>query len=662
MIFGRCDMDGRNVSAAAGAGPAASPDLSVKDGIVINIESGLQNMCVLQRSSRNVSDGTFSGTTSATGQVQARVTRMGKVVKGFGWKAVGTAKRGKFAARLTGLPCGGPYTVSVRIAPAGSTARARATSADACVDVTGVLVGDVWIAAGQSNMQGCGVADPALPPHPLVRALYMNDRWDVAKDPIHNLWECVDQVHILLNGGVPHARPTVKGQGVGPAVSFAQEMHRLTGVPQGILACGHGGTSMAQWDPAGKAEGGRSLYGATIRRVRKCGGKVAGMIWYQGESDANKPCAAVYTEKMKALVAALRRDCRDAALPVVIVQIARVAATDIELACWNDIQEQERRLDRKIRNLHTVPAIDLALDDLIHIGGADQVRLGKRLASAMANLKGVRPRRQPPIAFKDLQCQIDGRTGGTNIRVEFDNVAGELVSAGPAAGFAVTDPAHREAIFKTMLDGASVLLHTSLDPGQLDGKYLHYGYGVNPLCTITDEQDRSLPVFGPVPISQKRALTPFAHHFRVSDLLAAPEAFGAIGLPTAELRPRQFAGEFCDMHLEIAAAGGSRLVYYACGFECPTAMKLAACIGYDGPLKLYIDGKQIFADPAGTNPALPDKAIVPFAAAAGRHEAILALHTNNGLAWGVRIRLERRDVTKRQLKESTTLALPAWLS
>ena len=60
---------------------------------------------------------------------------------------------------------------------------------------------------------------------------------------------------------------------------------------------------------------------------------------------------------------------------------------------------------------------------------------------------------------------------------------------------------------------------------------------------------------------------------------------------------------FCDMHLEIGAAGASRLVYFACGFQCATAMKLAACIGYHGPLKLYIDRKQIFADPVGTNRA-----------------------------------------------------------
>ena len=71
-------------------------------------------------------------------------------------------------------------------------------------------------------------------------------------------------------------------------------MHRVTGIPQGIIACADGGTSMQQWDPARKSEGGKSLYGATLRRVQKNGGKVAGVIWYQGESDADPTNAPLY--------------------------------------------------------------------------------------------------------------------------------------------------------------------------------------------------------------------------------------------------------------------------------------------------------------------------------------------------------------------------------
>ncbi len=64
-------------------------------------------------------------------------------------------------------------------------------------------------------------------------------------------------------------------------------MVEATGVPIGLVACAHGGTSMEQWNPAKKDEGGKSLYGSMLRQFQLAGGKVKGVLWYQGESDAN---------------------------------------------------------------------------------------------------------------------------------------------------------------------------------------------------------------------------------------------------------------------------------------------------------------------------------------------------------------------------------------
>ena len=129
-------------------------------------------------------------------------------------------------------------------------------------------------------MQGCGLLKDKLKAHPMVRAFYMNDRWAPALDPIHDMWDCVDQVHIDYCGGVRPEKSTVIG--VGPGVAFGQRMFALTGVPQGVLACAHGGTSMEQWDPKLKKLGSKSLYGAMMRRFRKNGSRVAGLVWYQG--------------------------------------------------------------------------------------------------------------------------------------------------------------------------------------------------------------------------------------------------------------------------------------------------------------------------------------------------------------------------------------------
>src|ERR1019366_889897 len=111
---------------------------------------------------------------------------------------------------------------------------------------------------------------------------------------------------------------------------------RRTGVPQGILACAQGGTTMTQWDPALRDQGGRSLYGAMIRRFRTHGGRVAGLIWYQGESDANVKAGPRYIRRMRRFVQAVRRDARAPRLPVVVVQLARAAA-GVEAKWWNAI-------------------------------------------------------------------------------------------------------------------------------------------------------------------------------------------------------------------------------------------------------------------------------------------------------------------------------------
>ncbi len=98
-------------------------------------------------------------------------------------------------------------------------------------------------------------------------------------------------------------------------LSFAVEMVKRTGVPIGLIPCAHGGTSMSQWDPTLKDKGGDSLYGAMIRRFQTIGGKVAGVVWYQGESDASPSAAPKFPTKFEEFVAAVRRDFGQPDLP-----------------------------------------------------------------------------------------------------------------------------------------------------------------------------------------------------------------------------------------------------------------------------------------------------------------------------------------------------------
>lgn len=597
----------------------------------MQIATGLFDRMVLQRGVPH----TVTLATPARGDVFQRVGR--------GWKNVGRAPR----FTLAPLPVGGPHTIALEIREAGRTTH-RLTVRD-------VLVGDVWIAAGQSNMQGYGRREFAAKPHPFVRAFYMDDQWRVARDPIHNLDACVDQVHLDLNGGVRYAPNTTHG--VGPAVAFAQEMRRLTGVPQGIIACAHGGTSMTQWDPARRDEGGKSLYGATYRRLQKNGGHLAGVIWYQGESDANASDAPHYTARMKALIAAFRRDAGDPRLPFVLVQLARVTNLDDAAgAHWNAIQSQQLQLQQRLPRVAVVPAVDLTLDDPIHIGGASMDRLGRRLANAM---HALRTGRGPlPILPGRHRVRTDRGTGQAILEIPFHNVAGRLVSGSRPTGFRVSGNS-AVTVVDVRLVGVTAHVLLSAKPLHVTGAKIQYGRGADPYCNITDEADRALPVFGPILVGKPRALTPLVRRFEISDLLPGDDLTeypASLGWQT-----REFAGDLADRHVEFGATNEPRRAYYRIRLRADEPMQLSLLLGYDGPVKVWLDRREVFSDPHGTNPAVPDAKRIRFAAH-GEHEIVVGLSTNTGRAWGIFVRFERHNVPARLLAdESRPCTMPVIL-
>ncbi|MEI8243821.1 MAG: sialate O-acetylesterase, partial [bacterium] len=409
------------------------------------------------------------------------------------------------------------------------------------------------------------------------------------------------------------------------------------------------------WDPQRRDEGGRSLYGATIRRLRHNGGRAAGLIWYQGESDAHAAAAPLYTARMKALVAAVRRDTKDPRLPIVIVQIGRVVGWGNDTVVhWNSIQDQQRRLADGIRGLAVVPCVDLALDDGIHIAGAEADRLGRRLAQAMAALRGPAQAAKLPIALGQLTVEWDRVSGLGNVVVPFENVHGKLISGSRPVGFSIVNS--QAAIFDTVLDGTRVILRTGQSPVSLQGAAVHYGQGTDPICNITDDAGRAVPVFGPCLLGLQRALTPNIRELNVSALQPGAGQLGALefprDLPAIPWRRKVFAGDMCDLHEEIGgAAPQDKLSFFHVRFTASEPMRLAALLGYDGPVKVWADGQRLFHDPQGTNPAVPHARAVKFSVARGAHDLLVALGTNSGKAWGIFLQLERLDVSRARLRK-----------
>lgn len=361
-----------------------------------------------------------------------------------------------------------------------------------------VLVGDLWVLAGQSNMEGVGDLVDVETPSPFVHSYQSREQWAVAEEPLHWLGESPQLVHHKIGGAekVPDEVPPrdigrTKGAGLG--LTFGKLMHTRTGVPIGLIPSAHGGTSMQQWDPALKTEGGGSLYGATLNRVRAVGGRVTGILWYQGESDANPHDAARYQERMTTLVQSFRDDLGRPDLPFYIVQIGCfVCPSSPEgIQGWNAVREAERTWAGTLPNTAMVSAIDLGLDDAIHIGTQDFKRLAKRLADVASGHPA------PTVG------QVSLEANGSRVRVTFQNVRGGLRASGRPSGFSLRNPDGTELplLYKTTLEGDAAVLHLNIGEFTVTPEtQLWYGWGLNPYCNITDAEDAAIPAFGPISI------------------------------------------------------------------------------------------------------------------------------------------------------------------
>jgi sialate O-acetylesterase len=480
----------------------------------IAITTGVVDHQVFQRDGQERATLKLTGTASgAEGKaVEARVVANVVPVAAIGhsqltwkggskWKAIGKVEGTSWSADLT-LTAGGPYRIELRAGGGQPLA------------VEDVLVGDLWVLAGQSNMEGVGNLQDVQQPNPLIHSFDQTDHWDVAREPLHRLPDAADRVHWRRNPQTKEPeklegealKQFIEGRkkGAGLGLPFAAEMLQRTGIPVGLLPCAHGGTSMDQWDPALKSQGGDSLYGATLRRVNVAGGKVKGILWYQGESDTSPQAAPEFLTKFEKLVAAFREDFGQPDLPFYYVQIGRFVNTS-NMTDWNSVQQSQLLAESRIPKSGMVVSIDSILDDAIHVSTPDLKRLGKRMANlachdlfpGVAQCAGLKPGPRPQAA----NFEGDGL-----IRVTFAGVNGALQSEGRLSGFSLHDSAgaYVPALYKTLVDpkdSSAVLLYYG---GKLpDGASLRYGSGKDPYCNLTDAAGMGAPVFGPMPIAAK---------------------------------------------------------------------------------------------------------------------------------------------------------------
>ena len=610
----------------------------------MKITEGICAGQVLQRLGKRAgARATISGEAVNEGSVTVTLHSSDSPLAGWRKRVAGRARGGKFQIALAGIPVGGPYRLTLECG-------------NEKVSVAPVFVGDVWLLAGQSNMQGVGNLEGAAKPHPLARVFTMRREWRLAKDPLHVPAESPDVCH---NGGRQCSRETAESvrrgiKGTGAGIFFAREMIARSGVPQGLICTAHGGTAMRQWDPALKRSGPASLYASMLASVAATGQPVAGVLWYQGESDASAADAPLYTKRMQALVRTTRRDLRLPGLPWVIVQLARKFGDFGDSGrWWNAIQDQQRMLPARIMHLETVAAVDLPLDDRIHIGAAGFPRLGARMAEAMCGIREQSGAGGPPRLAGIRLCK-NNAPGTLAVDVEFRNVSGSLVSPGEPGGFAVVDESDKERplIFRTSLHGNIVRLHMIGDTA-IETLRVGYGLGFAPTCNITDGCGFSLPAFCPVRVGLSRAWLPFVTQWAVTGVMPQKKPLRSLAAGDLRKVPHDLrtAGPgpdgFVNENPRWLARSG--FVFFASTLSRPEPMRLEFLIGYDGPFALWLDGRRFFLNENGTNPAVPDSSRKPVSLSAGRHEIRIAMDINGGAAWGFFLRFRRLDLSRKQI-------------
>lgn len=156
----------------------------------------------------------------------------------------------------------------------------------------------------------------------------------------------------------------------------------------GLVVCAAGNTAIASW---ARNLSTSTLYGAMIARAKAAlafaaiGSRIAGLIWYQGESDCTSTALknawpAAFTQ----LVADIRADLESPNLPVIMTVLSPAPTPGASYPAWGAFVSQQLTMQLP-SNTYRVTANDLAKQsaDNPHINTASYVVLGERYAEQM---------------------------------------------------------------------------------------------------------------------------------------------------------------------------------------------------------------------------------------------------------------------------------------
>jgi sialate O-acetylesterase len=403
---------------------------------------------------------------------------------------------GHWRVRATPLQAGGPYKLKV-----SDDAGHGATLSD-------ILVGDVWLCGGQSNMElKTGSATNAwnethASANPNLRFVNIERdaeplKQDSLKKPVQ--WKV--------------AATETTGDSSAVCYYMAKALQAAEKVPIGFINSSWGGTPVEAWmteptlrktkayeagldllaqhakAPAGdptpapsgapwEAGSGLSiLYNGMIAPLAPY--RIKGAAWYQGES--NWKNAARYQQLLTAMIGDWRETFADPDLPFLIVQLPSYGApaakpTDTP---WATLREAERRTAVSTPDAGLAVALDVG--DRYDLHPSQKAVVGKRLAVAARRVAYGET-----IAVSPAPLRIERR--GRDLVVTFSDAADGLTtySSGEAIGFETCDAAKSCRFVEAAPSKNTVVLKGANDPSV---RYVRYAWGDAPFVNLFNSDD-----------------------------------------------------------------------------------------------------------------------------------------------------------------------------
>jgi sialate O-acetylesterase len=272
-------------------------------------------------------------------------------------------------------------------------------------EIGNVLVGEVWILSGQSNMgwtlKNCdgGPAAAAAADYPWMKIF---KQWP-------NQGACDEPARDVKGGQWVTCTPTEAANLSGVGFFFARELQKSLprGTPIALINTQMGATYAECWidfQTLERTPSARPFLDKAAKEVRSgesdpkgfwgennfrrpaalYNGKVApiqpfaarGVIWYQGEGNAQRWLAPGYAETLAALINGWRRGFEDPELPFIVVQLPRYNAGPG--SDWPAIRAAQAQVARDLPHVELAVTIDCGSEHQIH--PPDKEPVGQRLA------------------------------------------------------------------------------------------------------------------------------------------------------------------------------------------------------------------------------------------------------------------------------------------